>query len=255
MNLHVRGFASTASAFSAAFSRETYSLKRFQLSKKICAPVHRRVQQRERVKPGAVVRLRSFALGILLLIWAPASLADDDHDYLAHVMTQSEWAKLLQLALKGNHRAQTRVGIAYEFGEIAPRDYTEALKWFTRAAEAGEVRESQFCSGGQRVRVGDCVRIEMSKPPVPSFADRCDDRLEPDNYLLAFRYRLPDFLPTATFEGACLLLRPFQHLGHRERIPCCVVQPRDSHLRKFQAAIDRHTEESRGGLEEHRVRV
>src|ERR1700730_13777195 len=27
-----------------------------------------------------------------------------------------------------------------------------------------EVRERQFCSGGQCVRVGDCVRIEMSKP-------------------------------------------------------------------------------------------
>jgi hypothetical protein len=52
-----------------------------------------------------------------------------------------------------------------------------------------------------------------------------------------------------------LLLRPFQHLGHRHRIPCGVVEPRDSHLRKFQAAINRHTEESRCGLEEHRVRV
>jgi hypothetical protein len=97
-----------------------------------------------------------------------------------------------------------------------------------------EVRERQFCSGGQCVRVGDCVRIKMSKPSVPSFADRCDDRLEPDNYLLAFRYSLPDFLPAATLEGACLLLRPFQHLGHRHRIACRVAEPRGSHLRQFQ---------------------
>jgi len=37
--------------------------------------------------------------------------------------------------------------------------------------------------------------------------------------------------------------------------PCRVVEPRDSHQRKFEAAINRHTEESRRGLEEHRVRV
>jgi hypothetical protein len=49
----------------------------------------------------------------------------------------------------------------------------------------------------------------MSKPSVSSFADRCDDRLKPDNYLLAFRYFLPDFLLTATLKGACLVLRPF----------------------------------------------
>jgi len=118
-----------------------------------------------------------------------------------------------------------------------------------------EVRERQVCSGGQCVRVGDCVRIEMSKPSVPPCADGCDDRLKPDNYLLAFRYRLPDFLPIATLEGASLLLRPFQHLGHRHRIPCGVVEPLDSHLCKFQAAINRHTEESRRSLEEQRVRV
>jgi hypothetical protein len=63
----------------------------------------------------------------------------------------------------------------------------------------------------------------MSEPSVPSFADRCDDRLEPDNYLLALRYFLPDFLTTATLEGACLLLRPL----HRHRSPCRVVEPRD----------------------------
>jgi hypothetical protein len=59
-------------------------------------------------------------------------------------------AKLRSLrarAEKGDSKAGVELGSAYEFGFLgAPRDYAEALKWYRKAAEEGDV--------GARLRIG-----------------------------------------------------------------------------------------------------
>jgi uncharacterized protein len=58
--------------------------------------------------------------------------------------------RLLQpLADKGDGVAQLNLGVMYEDGEGVPQDYTEAVKWYRRAAEQGIVG-AQYNLGGTR---------------------------------------------------------------------------------------------------------
>ncbi|MGE3248506.1 MAG: tetratricopeptide repeat protein [Beijerinckiaceae bacterium] len=50
------------------------------------------------------------------------------------------------LALKGDAKAQASLGLLYYAGRAVPRDYSKALLWFSRAAEAGQPT-AQFFMG------------------------------------------------------------------------------------------------------------
>jgi TPR repeat protein len=52
-------------------------------------------------------------------------------------LTADEWPKLLRQAQHGNHKAQIRVAFAFQTGEVVKQDFSEARKWFLKAAEAG----------------------------------------------------------------------------------------------------------------------
>src|SRR5262245_62677202 len=53
-------------------------------------------------------------------------------------LTPQQWPKLMQQARRGDHRAQTRVAIAYERGEVVERDFSKAVEWFQEAANQAD---------------------------------------------------------------------------------------------------------------------
>ena len=53
-------------------------------------------------------------------------------------LSTEDWAELMRQAREGNRRAQTRVGLAFEKGEVVQQDFAEAVKWFSKAAEQAD---------------------------------------------------------------------------------------------------------------------
>ncbi|MFA6561029.1 MAG: tetratricopeptide repeat-containing serine protease family protein [Verrucomicrobiia bacterium] len=49
----------------------------------------------------------------------------------------SDFAELSAKAAQGNAEAQFKLGVRYHYGEGVPQNYSEALKWFQKAAEQG----------------------------------------------------------------------------------------------------------------------
>ncbi|MCX6900920.1 MAG: tetratricopeptide repeat-containing serine protease family protein [Verrucomicrobia bacterium] len=49
----------------------------------------------------------------------------------------SDFAELSAKAAQGNAEAQFKLGVRYHYGEAVPQNYSEALKWFQKAAEQG----------------------------------------------------------------------------------------------------------------------
>ena len=67
----------------------------------------------------------------------------------AHAGSQTTLPPLAELIPKGNQGnavAQFALGVKYYYGEGAPQDYAEAMKWYRKAADQGEVR-SQYNVG------------------------------------------------------------------------------------------------------------
>src|SRR5215813_4911618 len=62
-------------------------------------------------------------------------------------LSAQQWPRLIEEARKGDHRAQTRVGIAYARGEIVEQDFSKAVEWFLQAATFAEHSSS------------DCIRV------------------------------------------------------------------------------------------------
>ena len=60
---------------------------------------------------------------------------------------QSDVEQMLPLAQQGNAIAQMLLGEMYYFGKGVPRDYSEAARWWRKAAEQG-LAEAQFNLGG-----------------------------------------------------------------------------------------------------------
>src|SRR5262249_56480673 len=53
-------------------------------------------------------------------------------------LSAKQWPRLIEEARKGDHRAQTRVGIAYARGEIVEQDFSKAVEWFLQAANQAD---------------------------------------------------------------------------------------------------------------------
>ena len=68
---------------------------------------------------------------VFLLVFSSSASAD--------WFLSSETKALIAKAEAGEVDAQFRVGAAYDFGKGAPRDSTEAMKWYRMAAERGHV--------------------------------------------------------------------------------------------------------------------
>src|SRR5262245_57552932 len=49
-----------------------------------------------------------------------------------------EWFKLLRRAQRGDHKAQLRLGVAYQKGEFVKQDLSQAFKWFLMAAQQAD---------------------------------------------------------------------------------------------------------------------
>jgi len=75
-------------------------------------------------------------MGIAFLFMAVLTIGASDSKLES--LTAHDWPKLMQQARKGNHRAQTRVGMAFERGEVVKQDFSEAVKWFSKAAEQAD---------------------------------------------------------------------------------------------------------------------
>ena len=54
------------------------------------------------------------------------------------VLTPAELSKLMQQAVNGNRKAQSRIGLALAMGQEMPQNYCEAVKWLSAAAERGD---------------------------------------------------------------------------------------------------------------------
>lgn len=61
------------------------------------------------------------------------------YDNLKHVSDSKKWAKSAEMYLKGaqlgNADCQSEIGYAYKQGAGVPRDYNQALAWYTKAAK------------------------------------------------------------------------------------------------------------------------
>lgn len=52
--------------------------------------------------------------------------------------------RLVQMATRGNARAQGRLGFMYEYGRGVPQDYALAAEWYIRGAEQGDPAAQYF---------------------------------------------------------------------------------------------------------------
>src|SRR5438552_4144169 len=80
---------------------------------------------------------------VLLIATAALLLGTAAH---AGSQTIPPLAELIPKGNQGNAVAQFALGMKYYYGEGAPQDYAEAMKWYRKAADQGEVR-SQYNVG------------------------------------------------------------------------------------------------------------
>jgi hypothetical protein len=76
---------------------------------------------------------------VFIFILAAPAFADYDAGLSAYkrgdfATASREW---LQLAEKGDAKAQNAIGVMHAKGQGFPQDYTEALKWYRKAAKGG----------------------------------------------------------------------------------------------------------------------
>ena len=103
------------------------------------------------------------AVAGLLLVrgTATSSRADDNRDclidgeVLRSIDAEQVFAACRRLAREGDAVAQFNLGVMYQNGQGAPRDLSEAARWFRKAADQGYV-DAEFnlgilLSGGQGV--------------------------------------------------------------------------------------------------------
>src|SRR5439155_801159 len=72
----------------------------------------------------------------------------------AHAGSQTTLPPLAELIPKGNQGnavAQFALGVKYYYGEGAPQDYAEAMKWYRKAADQGDTR-AEFMVGFSYIR-------------------------------------------------------------------------------------------------------
>ena len=75
----------------------------------------------------------------------PAGAVDDANDEPRHPAT-AHLQRLREHADEGSALAQYVLGAMYQLGEVVPQDYTEAAKWFRRAADQ-DLAVAQFALG------------------------------------------------------------------------------------------------------------
>jgi TPR repeat protein len=119
----------------------------------------------------------SLAMGFLLRSWNEEKVhgnrADSDHTVLAasrpvaksaspSVHSDAEiLSQLVEQARKGNATAQYSLGRRYNLGDGVKQDYTEAARWFSRAADQGYV--SAQGALGDYYNYGRGVPVDLSK--------------------------------------------------------------------------------------------
>ena len=94
----------------------------------------------------------------LVLLWPMVGLADlaagveayERGDYATAVR---EWRPLAE---QGHAKAQTALGVMYDFGRGVPEDDAEAVKWYRLAAEQGYAKAQYFL--GSMYYSGESVR-------------------------------------------------------------------------------------------------
>ncbi|MEX2282354.1 MAG: tetratricopeptide repeat protein [Gemmatimonadota bacterium] len=102
------------------------------------------------------VLVKSFE-DVLYELYAPVSTGTLEDVRAAVARGDHETALRLvrPLADQGNTTAQYNLGVMYEHGEGAPRDYAEAAKWYRKAAEQGhptaQYNLGVMCAEGQGV--------------------------------------------------------------------------------------------------------
>lgn len=97
--------------------------------------------------------MRKFAIAMaaIFLLTAQAGAArGQDFRTGLHAFEAGDFATAFgnwwPLAIKGDARSQASLGLLYYSGKGAPLDYSKALLWFSRAAEAGQPT-AQFFMG------------------------------------------------------------------------------------------------------------
>src|SRR5438105_4233588 len=86
------------------------------------------------------LRSRFLALAVLLALFVGLSLAEvpaEGHIPSHNPLSGPNMSKLLRNATAGDAEAQFLLGRAYETGNGAPQDYSEAGQWYLRAANRG----------------------------------------------------------------------------------------------------------------------
>ena len=92
---------------------------------------------------GLPTRLWFVGAVVLLLLFAPAAIADDNADCSASdELLKTDPGRAIaacgRLAAQGDIVAQYNLGLMYFAGQGVPQDYGQAAKWFRKAAERGD---------------------------------------------------------------------------------------------------------------------
>ena len=85
-------------------------------------------------------------LGLLALLLVPTSLASAQSDNAYAAYDRKDVAALTRMAKAGDPVAQYNLGVMYAQGEGLEQDYTEAVKWYRKAADQGRA-EAQYNLG------------------------------------------------------------------------------------------------------------
>ena len=81
------------------------------------------------------MQYRYFGRAICVFVLVSGTLCAQDRSLSSR---STEFRRLLSQAQQGNLKAQLLVGEAYRTGEGTPRDPGESVRWYSRAANAGD---------------------------------------------------------------------------------------------------------------------
>jgi serine/threonine protein kinase len=81
------------------------------------------------------LRLQRFGIVLICFAYVLFVGVSSAEDNSSASLTAREWPKLLRQAQHGDHKAQTRVAIAFKDGEVVKQDFAEAMKWSSEAAK------------------------------------------------------------------------------------------------------------------------
>ena len=148
---------------------------------------------------------RSVLLCSFLILWAAGSASGKDQ-----TKTFSEIDDLIKGAEDGNDTFQYYLADAYRAGRLVPQNSEEALKWYQRAAEQGNLNAQRELARVYQTGMlpGTLLKIEKNEKEAPFWCRKAAEQGDVDSQCnlgaMIARGTLPDFVQAYKWLDLCL---------------------------------------------------